>query len=101
MAWCQRGEIRRKEMSIKRRICNVCGKDFVHDARESHNTVKTTVQVNTPLLGRKKNPINELCWFVRTQITTNCSTQDICDDCAVKQIKKAATKLHKRDVETN
>ncbi len=83
-------------MSVKRRICDVCGKEFTPGEQEkSHNEVKMTRSIDVPILNRTKS---KTTWWVTFKITHRNPEEEICRCCAIKKVKAAARKLHTTDI---
>ena len=82
-------------MSIKKRICDVCGKNFTgYDIEDRKNRLRMHQTVDVPCLTSKE----KTTWWVRIQIKHNHSNQEICKTCAVKLVKIAVRKLCVEDI---
>ena len=82
-------------MSIKKRICDVCGKNFTgYDIENRKNELKMSNTVDVPCLTSKE----KTTWWVRIQIKHNHFNQEICKSCAIKLVKTAARKLCIEDI---
>lgn len=78
-------------MSIKKRICNICGINFTGfcDIERSHNKVEMTQEIEIPCLTNKE----KTSWWVHFKVRHNHPNQETCDSCAVEIAKIAAKKL--------
>lgn len=83
-------------MSIKKRICDVCGEDFTgYDIEDRKNKLEMHRTVDVPCLTSKE----KTTWWVRIQIKHNHLNQEICKTCAVKLVKIAVRKLCIGDID--
>ena len=83
-------------MSVKKRICDVCSKDFTPGEQEiNHNEIKMSKTIDVPMLNRRKS---KTTWWVRFQIKHNNPNEEICRCCAIQKVKAAARKLHTTDI---
>lgn len=83
-------------MSIKQRICDVCGKDFTGcDIENSRNELEMHRTIDVPCLTSNE----KTTWWVRIKIKHNHPNQEICNSCAIKNVKAAVKKLTIRDID--
>ena len=83
-------------MSVKKRICDVCGKEFIHaETEKTHNEVQMTRPIDVPILNRTKS---KTTWWVKFQISHRNLNEEICRCCAIIKVKAAARKLHTIDI---
>jgi len=83
-------------MSIKKRICDVCGGNFTgYDIENRKNELKMHQTVDVPCLISKE----KTTWWVHIQIKHNHPSQEICKTCAIKLVKTAVRKLCIEDID--
>ncbi|MCK5603494.1 hypothetical protein KAR91_16535 [Candidatus Pacearchaeota archaeon] len=83
-------------MSIKKRICDVCGKNFIGcDIEKRKDKLEMHRTIDVPCLTSEE----KTTWWVHVQINHNHPNQEICKSCAVRLVKIAIRKLVKEDID--